>query len=94
MAKEKFLENIPDALNSLFGDRNAVHGSIKVFEVLQDIRLNKHAFYSLLEVFLYEVFPEIPRPRLRNTSASPHPATVPFPASPNPYSPAVPFPFG
>lgn len=58
-AKEKFLTNIPDALKSLLGENNARRGSIKVFEVLQDTRLNKHLFYILLEVVLMEICPEL-----------------------------------
>ncbi|XP_033743124.1 sorting nexin-25-like [Pecten maximus] len=58
-AKEKFLTNIPDALKSLLGENNARRGSIKVFEVLQDTRLNKHLFYILLELVLMEICPEL-----------------------------------
>ena len=34
-----------DALKNLVGEDNARHGTIKVFEALQDVRLNKHIFY-------------------------------------------------
>ena len=36
---------ISDALKNLFGDKNTRQGTIKMFEALQDIRLNKHLFY-------------------------------------------------
>jgi len=34
-----------DALKNLVGEDNSRHGTIKVFEALQDVRLNKHIFY-------------------------------------------------
>ncbi|XP_050417807.2 sorting nexin-25 isoform X2 [Patella vulgata] len=58
-AKEKFLANVPDALKNLVGEDNAKHGTIKMFEVMQDVRLNKQIFYSLLQVFLWELCPEL-----------------------------------
>ncbi|XP_048774013.1 sorting nexin-25-like [Ostrea edulis] len=58
-AKEKFLNNIPDAVRTLLGEENGRRGAIKMFEVLQDPRLNKHLFYGLLEVFLLELYPEL-----------------------------------
>ncbi|XP_061183627.1 sorting nexin-25-like [Saccostrea echinata] len=58
-AKEKFLNNMPDAVRTLLGEENGRRGAIKMFEVLQDTRLNKHLFYSLLEVFLLEICPEL-----------------------------------
>ena len=35
----------PDAVKTLVGEDNARQGAIKMFEVLQDSRLNKHLFY-------------------------------------------------
>ncbi|KAK3099373.1 hypothetical protein FSP39_003500 [Pinctada imbricata] len=58
-AKEKFLQNMPDAVKNLLGEENGRRGTIKIFEVLQDVRLNKHLFYIILEHLLAEVFPEI-----------------------------------
>ncbi|XP_062594702.1 sorting nexin-25-like isoform X2 [Saccostrea cucullata] len=58
-AKEKFLNNMPDAVRTLLGEENGRRGAIKMFEVLQDTRLNKHLFYGLLEVFLLEICPEL-----------------------------------
>ena len=34
-----------DAVKTLVGEENARRGTIKMFEVLQDVRLNKHLFY-------------------------------------------------
>ena len=36
---------VPDALKNLVGEDNARRGTIKVFEVLQNKRLNKHLIY-------------------------------------------------
>ncbi|KAK3599208.1 hypothetical protein CHS0354_012814 [Potamilus streckersoni] len=58
-AKDKFLKNMPEAVKSLVGDDNAKRGAIKMFEVFQDVRLNKHLFYVLLELLLFELFPEL-----------------------------------
>ncbi|KAK7496497.1 hypothetical protein BaRGS_00012149 [Batillaria attramentaria] len=58
-AKHKLLQNIPDTLKNLVGEDNARHGTIKVFEVLQDKTLNKHLLYNLLEIFLLELCPEL-----------------------------------
>lgn len=58
-AKEKFLNNMPDAVRTLLGEENGRRGAIKMFEVLQDTRLNKHLFYNLLEVFMLEICPEL-----------------------------------
>lgn len=58
-AKQKLLQNIPDTLKNLVGEDNARHGTIKVFEVLQNRTLNKHLFYNFLEIFLLELCPEL-----------------------------------
>ncbi|XP_064621309.1 sorting nexin-25-like isoform X2 [Lineus longissimus] len=59
MAKQIFLENNPDFLKNLIGEKNAKQGAIKMFESLQDVRLNKHLFYVILEVLLLEICPEV-----------------------------------
>ncbi|XP_071452813.1 sorting nexin-25 [Hetaerina americana] len=61
-AKELFLDNIPEVLSNLVGQQSARRGAIKMFETLQDVRLNKQLFYDLFEVVIYEVFPEIRQP--------------------------------
>nr|XP_033799397.1 sorting nexin-25 isoform X3 [Geotrypetes seraphini] len=58
-AKQKLLENIPDALQSLFGQQNARHGIIKIFNALQEKRANKHLLYVLMELLLIELCPEL-----------------------------------
>ncbi|KAL8624041.1 hypothetical protein ACOMHN_041631 [Nucella lapillus] len=62
-AKNKLLQNIPDALKNLVGEDNARRGTIKVFEVLQNKTLNKHLIYNLLEIFLLELCPELKKTR-------------------------------
>ena len=42
---------VADALKNLFGEQNARHGTIKLFEVMQDVHLNKHLFYVSLQNF-------------------------------------------
>lgn len=58
-AKEKLLQNLPDAVKTLVGEDNARQGAIKMFEVLQDCRLNKQLFYGTIEVILQEICPEL-----------------------------------
>ena len=43
---------ISDAVKTLVGDENARRGTIKMFEVLQDVRLNKHLFYVSISVWV------------------------------------------
>ncbi|XP_067663522.1 sorting nexin-25-like isoform X1 [Haliotis asinina] len=64
-AKQKILENIPDALKNLVGEDNARRGTIKMFEALQDVRLNKQLFYNIVEVFMMELCPEVEKIRSR-----------------------------
>jgi len=58
-AKDQLLNSIPDILNNLLGQQNAKKGARKVFESLQDARLNKQIVYELLEMLILELFPEI-----------------------------------
>ena len=54
-AREQFLNNIPEVLSNLVGQQSARRGAMKVFETLQDPRLNKQLFYvsdTLLQTFL------------------------------------------
>lgn len=59
MAKQQLLNNIPDFLGNVLGQQNAKKGMTKVFEALQDKRLNKQLFYDILEAFLQEFAPEL-----------------------------------
>lgn len=58
-AQQKLLENIPDMLQSIFGQQNARHGIIKIFSALQETRANKHLLYVLIEMLLIELCPEL-----------------------------------
>ena len=55
-ARELLVDNIPDIVNQLLGDKNARRGVLKVFEALQDERLNKQLFYELVEVVVANGF--------------------------------------
>ncbi|XP_021915515.1 sorting nexin-25 isoform X2 [Zootermopsis nevadensis] len=58
-AREQFLNNIPEVLSNLVGQQSARRGAMKVFETLQDPRLNKQLFYDLFEMLLFELCPEL-----------------------------------
>ncbi|MCG8621792.1 MAG: hypothetical protein MJE68_07320, partial [Proteobacteria bacterium] len=58
-AKKRFLKSSPQALQTILGQRNSQIGFQKIFESLQDARGNKQLFYSLLEVLLYALVPEL-----------------------------------
>jgi len=58
-ARELLVENIPDIVNQLLGDKNARRGLLKVFDALQDERLNKQLFYELVEVLVKSGFSEV-----------------------------------
>ncbi len=58
-AKKRFLKSTPQALQTILGQRNSQIGFQKIFESLQDARSNKQLFYSLLEVLLYALVPEL-----------------------------------
>ncbi|KAH0554738.1 sorting nexin-25 [Cotesia glomerata] len=60
-ARRQFLNNIPEVLASLVGAQSAQKGATKVFDTLQNVNLNKQLFYDILEVVLYEIFPELHR---------------------------------
>ncbi|XP_022257280.1 sorting nexin-25-like [Limulus polyphemus] len=61
-AKQLLLTSIPEMLSDLVGQQNARRGMAKVFEALQDCRLNKQLFYDILETFLFEFSPELKTP--------------------------------
>lgn len=45
LAREQFVENVPDILCTLVGAQNARRGASKVFETVQNRQLNKQLFY-------------------------------------------------
>ena len=58
-ARALLVDNIPDVLNQLFGIKSVRRGTLRIFDSLQDERLNKQLFYDLLEIILQDAFPEI-----------------------------------
>uniref|UniRef100_T1INF6 Sorting nexin-25 n=1 Tax=Strigamia maritima TaxID=126957 RepID=T1INF6_STRMM len=54
-ARQLFIASVPEVLSSLVGQQNARKGALKVFESLQDERLNKQLLYEVLELFLFEI---------------------------------------
>nr|CAD7404520.1 unnamed protein product [Timema poppensis] len=68
-AKDLVLNNIPEVLSNLVGQQNSRRGAVKVFETLQDPRLNRQLFYEILEVIIYEVCPELKSSSVKEESA-------------------------
>ncbi len=58
-AKKRFLKSSPQTLQTIVGQRNCQIGFGKIFESLQDPRGNKQLFYSMLEILLYALVPEL-----------------------------------
>ena len=46
-------------LVNLVGQQAAVSGTSRVFETLQNVTLNKQIFYGVLELIMFELFPEL-----------------------------------
>ena len=65
-AKAMFLKSCPQALQTILGQRNSQIGFQKIFESLQDARGNKQLFYSLLELLLYALVPELKKVELED----------------------------
>ncbi|KAJ8676394.1 hypothetical protein QAD02_012181 [Eretmocerus hayati] len=60
-ARRQFLSNVPDFLTNLVGAQSAQRGATKVFDSLQNVKLNKQIFYDIFEVVMFEMFPELKR---------------------------------
>ena len=58
-ARKRFLKSGPQALQTVLGQRNCQIGYQKIFNALQDPRANKQLFYSLFEILLYALVPEL-----------------------------------
>ncbi|XP_069795747.1 sorting nexin-25 isoform X5 [Narcine bancroftii] len=74
-AQQKLLDNIPDALQNLVGQQNARHGITKVFSALQEASANKHLLYTLMELLLIELCPEL-RNHLGEIKVCPNPSNT------------------
>ena len=57
--KEALVQNLPEVLVNLVGQQAAVSGTSRVFETLQNVTLNKQIFYGVLELIMFELFPEL-----------------------------------
>ena len=60
-ARESLMNNIPDWLCQLVGQQSSKTGISKVFEALQEKTLNKLLLYDLVEILMYNLFPELVR---------------------------------
>lgn len=45
LAREQFVENVPELLSTLVGAQNAKRGASKIFETVQNPKMNKQLFY-------------------------------------------------
>ena len=75
-------------LTSLVGEDNARRGATTLFEALQNPNLNKHLAYSLIEIFLNALMPEmkdgLPTTAAAASDATPSPPSAPSPSAPPP----------
>ena len=58
-AREKLLKNISIVMQTLISKGKCKVGLIKMFDAFQDSRANKQLFYSILEVFMCALIPEL-----------------------------------
>ncbi|CAF1078838.1 unnamed protein product [Adineta steineri] len=58
-AKRQLLSNIPETISLIFGSDNARLGAERLFELFQNVQLNKHLCYKLLLMIMNEIFPEL-----------------------------------
>jgi hypothetical protein len=52
-------KSIPGAIVSLVGARNTKHANIKIFEFLQSPTLVRNLFYTIIDMLLLKIFPDI-----------------------------------
>lgn len=57
--KQKFVTSAPQTLQTILGQRNCQIGYHKIFTAFQDRHANKQLLYSLLELFVYALVPEL-----------------------------------
>ncbi|CAF1252805.1 unnamed protein product [Adineta ricciae] len=58
-AKRQLLTNIPETISLIFGSDNARLGAERLFELFQDVQLNKHLCHKLMVLIMSEIFPEL-----------------------------------
>ena len=69
-ARQKFLKSVPSTLQTILGQRNCQIGFQKIFESFQDPRGNRQLFYSLLEMVLYALVPELEKVEIDQDNGS------------------------
>ena len=57
--RERLVRNIPEMVLNLVGQQSARNGVLKVYESLQEKRLNRQLVYELLELACHNLFPEL-----------------------------------
>ena len=50
------LHRVPETAQRMVGRFNSIHGVSRLFDMLQDRRLNKHLLYSALDALLVALF--------------------------------------
>ena len=60
-AKAALIAHLPDWLSTMVGQQSSKMGISKIFDTLQEKTLNKLLIYDLLEVVIYNLFPELVR---------------------------------
>ena len=60
-ARESLIRNIPDWLSHLVGQQSSKAGITKVFDAFQEKTLNKLLLFDLVEILMYNLFPELVR---------------------------------
>ena len=68
-ARQKFLKNIPQSLQTILGQRNCQIGFQKIFDALQDSKANKQLFYSVFELLMYALVPALERVEVDEATA-------------------------
>lgn len=58
LAREQFVENVPELLSTLVGAQNAKRGASKIFETVQNPKMNKQLFYvsNQNNIYLIRIF--------------------------------------
>ena len=68
-ARQKFLKNTPQSLQTILGQRNCQIGFQKIFDALQDSKANKQLFYSVFELLMYALVPALEKVEVDETAA-------------------------
>ena len=58
-AREKLLKNMSIVMQTLISRGKCKVGLMKMFDAFQDSKANKQLFYSILEVFMCALIPEL-----------------------------------